>query len=275
MNCLLRELYVCVGAVAFFAAAAEAGSLADAIAKQEAMNVTVSESLLVAKAGHFRYNVDKVVLASSLALPDAMSRTTLSPEDGRLVVLVQGRAINEGVQKVNYTCPQLIASDGSKHDVVKHLFYKRGGDDSLNPMECYPFVACYFIFPNMLKGCQLLFSDGEWFNTKTAAAAIPFDDSTNVEDIYTLYQVTDNQFDVESVPNKVDETAADGVAQAQKEEEEKKAREAAKRAREEAEQRMLEMRLRQAQSEFESALREAESDVNSLESELRQLDFDD
>lgn len=244
---------------------APALSLGEAVAQQKSAVKTESAVLCSAKAGNVHYKVTKLVLAKALYLPESLRPLTIRPEDGRLVLLIEGRAVNEGAEKASYEQPHLLVSNGSKHDSVNHFYYKRSGSTTLNPMESYSFAVVYLVSPSLLEGSKLLCSDGEWINPKTAAAPLPIDSHTTIADNQTLYGVTNNMFDVEKVQNPVEQSAEKEVA---------RAREAAKRQQEqeEAEERLREWKMRQAEAELNYQLNRLESASRELESELRNLD---
>lgn len=193
----LRSLaaFVAMGAASLFSIA-DAASLGDTIAQQNSINKSAKKALFEVKAGAIRFHVHRVALTQALFLPDCLEPRKIKPGDGRLIVLIEGVATNEGSEPVSYESPKMVASDGSRHDVVDTLYYKHGGNDEFNPKETYPFVACYLMFPNLLKGSRLSFTDGELFDPCTASVVLPFNDDTQIEDKITLQGVTDNMFDV-------------------------------------------------------------------------------
>lgn len=244
---------------------ANALSLGDIITQTSHTSNATNKVICGAKVGDLHFKVTNLVLTKSLYLPHALKPHTISPEDNRLIVLIEGRAVNIGSEKASFTCPQLVAANGGKHESIDRFYYKRSGSTSLNPMECYPFVACYLISPQLLKNSKLLFTDGQWFEPKSATVAIPIDNNTALESTYTLRQVTDNMFDVEKIPNPIDESVSDEVAQARQAAEEQK-------AQKEAEERMEEWKLRMAEAEFNNQLNRLEAASRELENELRNLD---
>lgn len=197
MSITLRSLAVltAMGAASLFSIA-DAASLGESIAKQNNISKSTQKALFEVKAGAIRFQVHRVALTQALFLPDCIEPRKIKPSDGRLIVLIEGIATNEGSESVSYECPKMVASDGTRHDVVDTLYYKHGGNDEFNPKETYPFVACYLMFPNLLKGSRLSFTDGELFGARVASASLPFNDNTQIEDKITLHGVTDNMFDV-------------------------------------------------------------------------------
>lgn len=279
-NCY--SLFVLLGAL-FVAPCTFADSLGETVARLEHAGKPSPPVLCSAKAGNMNFKITNLVLTKSLYLPDALRARTIRPDDGRLIIVLEGRAVNEGHEKASYEEPQLLAVDGGKHEVFDKLYYKRSGSTSLNPAEYYPFVVCYMIAPKLIEGSKLLCSDDSWIAAKTGSVILPIDSSAQIEERYALSGVTDNMFDREKVQNRGEVEAEAAVARAGVAAEQKKAAEAAERRRQEwkesqdeAEMNYRLKRLESAARELENGLRqldrEAESAARELENELRNLD---
>lgn len=247
--------------VVAFAGVANADSLGDAVARQNNAPAYRETVIGCAKVGGVLYNINKVTLSKKLFLPDTLNPRMITPTDGRLVVVIQGKAVNEGAEKASYEIPKLVAGNGGKNEPMDKLYYKRAGKTTLNPMECYPFVVCFLVSPSLLQGSGLLISDGDWMEPQTAKIPLSFTSSTNVEESMTLRDVTDNMFDVEDVPNSVEPSAAPKVEEAKKQAE-------AEAARKKAEREEAELRSKMLEWEIESGIRQLESELNRLEREL-------
>ncbi|MDO4222252.1 MAG: hypothetical protein Q4C88_09055 [Akkermansia sp.] len=251
--------------VMVFAGFAGAESLGDAVARQNNAPAYRETVIGSAKVSGVLYNINKVTLSKKLYLPDALNPKMISPTDGRLVVIIQGKAVNEGAEKASYEIPRLVAGNGGKNEPADKLYCKRAGKTSLNPMECYPFVLCFLVSPDLLQGSGLLVSDGDWMEPQTAMIPLSFTNSTTVEESVTLPDVTDNMFDVEDVPNAVEPSAASKVQEAKKQAE-------ADAARKQAEKEAAELRTRMLEWELDSKMRQLESEARSLEAELNRLE---
>lgn len=257
-------LYFLSAAMAF-TGVASADSLGDAVARQNNAPAYRETVIGSAKVGGVMYNINKVTLSKKLYLPDAMNPKMVTPTDGRLVVVIQGKAVNEGAEKASYEIPKLVAGNGGKNEPLDKLYYKRAGKTTLNPMEYYPFVVCFLVSPGLLQGSGLLISDGDWLEPQTATIPLSFTNSTNVEETVTLRDVTDNMFDVEDVPNSVEPTAAPKVEEAKKQAQ-------AEAARKKAEEEAAELRSKMLEWEMDSKMRQLESEARQLESELNRLE---
>ena len=174
-----------------------AGTLGDAIRKKPA--ATAEEKVLArVQNGQMLTELLKLELTNVLRLPDCAfgAETHVAPE-GCVLVLVQGRVRNTGMDSVVFQIPDFVSSSGKRYEEEDAVRYTQAKNAmmglKLNPGQSYSFV-CFFAIPvEEVLNSKLRFEKDLfcWDDDDNTLLPLPLDENTHIQERVSLPQVTD------------------------------------------------------------------------------------
>ena len=174
-----------------------AGTLGDAIRKKPA---ATDEGRVLARVqnGQMLTELLKLELVNVLQLPDCAfgAETHVAPE-GCVLVLVQGRVRNTGMNSVVFQIPDFVSSGDKHYEEEESVRYTHAKSAmmgmKLNPDQSYSFVCFYVIPVEEVLNSKLCFEKDLFCmdDDDCTMMPLPLDENTLIRERLSLPKVTD------------------------------------------------------------------------------------